>query len=77
MTEDGKPIGHPWLQLDVGRMHKIYYSPDSGVVEIYRPQAKNTPAILFLQFEDKLASRQFINEIENAGAPVKLQPKSP
>lgn len=77
VTEDGRRIGHPWLQIDVERMHKIHHSQDSEIVEVYRPQAKNSPSTLFLQFEHKQASRQFILEVENAGAPVKLEEKPP
>ena len=76
MTEDGKPIGHPWLQLDVERMHKINYSRDGEIVEIYRPQAKNSPSTLILRFEHEQASHQFILGVKNAGAAVKLEEKS-
>lgn len=76
VTEDGKPIGHPWLQLDVERMHKIHHSRDGEIVEIHRPQTKNSPSTLILRFEHKQASRQFILQVEKADAPVKLEARS-
>lgn len=76
VTEDGKPIGHPWLRLDVERMNKINYSPDSEIAIIHRPQAKHIASMLILQFEHKQASLQFILGVKSADAPIKLEEKS-
>ena len=77
VTEDGKPIGHPWLQPDAERMTKMHHSPDSEIVVVYRPQARNIPAKLILKFEDEQASRQFRSEVEEASGIVKSEPKKP
>ena len=77
VTEERKPIGHPWLQLDVERMTRVVHNPHSEVVIIHRPQAKCIPAMLVLRFEHEKASRLFIRGVEKTGKPVKVEEKSP
>ena len=77
VTEEGKPIGHPWLRIDVRSMLKINYSPDCEIVIITRSKTKTIPAMLVLQFEHNVSSEKFALEVKKNHETVKIELKTP